>query len=218
MTLGMFPPKLISIVTPVTITNTDNDGTQGSATTFTFSGKSIGAAAANRRVYVGVFGSSAQSSISSVTIGGNTATNHVSRNDSNRLAGIYSYPLTTGTTANIVVTFPGSENRCFIGVWAAYGADATPHDTLSSGASSSTGTIDIPEGGALIAYAHNNGGSATFTWAGATEDFDDVPSGGTESHSGAHADEMAEETGRTVTATPSSVQAPGLVAVSLAPA
>jgi hypothetical protein len=81
-------------------------------------------------------------------------------------------PVTSGTTATIVVS-TSSILHCSIAVYALYGLTSiVPNDTLSvSNASDPSGSIDVQNGGVLIAMARD-AFAYTVTWTGVTEDYD----------------------------------------------
>lgn len=151
------------------------------ATAYTFTSHSIGAAAANRVVHVGIVGGSLTtiSSPSSVTIGGTAASLNVAVNTgvSNGFsAAIASLAVPTGTTATIVVNFSTTQVRCKIVVWASYGAFSalafrTGTDTDSDPL---TASLDVPAGGFVLAIskAYRASGYLGGTWTNVTEDYD----------------------------------------------
>lgn len=148
------------------------DGTDG--TSFTFSGHSISTASATRVVVIGVTGkASATRTVSSVTIGGVTASVAVAYDNNSSSfvgSGLYYLLVTSGTTADIVVTFSSTMTSAGIDVWAHYDATATTPALTSSGSGSSTdvscGTINAVSGDALIAIVGANSASSprTHTW------------------------------------------------------
>ena len=79
------------------------------------------------------------------------------------------------------------------------GGNATPTDSFSTNSSPPSGTIDIAADGFCVGVVNCNT-SATFSWTGLTEEYD---RGVNIAVSLAFNTGMSEETGRTVTATPS---------------
>lgn len=157
-----------------------SDGTD--AASYTFTGASIGTAAADRVVVVGVWVRSLSAvnfTSGSLTIGGVSATRL-----STAAAGagpgascaLYALNVAAGTTANIVVTPSASSIRCAIAIWTVTGSTSvTTSDTISAntGSPAITGTLTIPIGGVGIAVAGDGQGTTqTCTWTGMTERFD----------------------------------------------
>lgn len=143
-------------------------------TTTTWASKAIGTAAANRHVVVGIFTRTGVS-ISSVTIGGISATSVVTVTNGNNHAALYIAAVPTGTTANIVVTYGSTSVVHAIAVWAIYGANATAHDTGSDTTDTfSPSSFDVPAGGVAIGFVSgaNSPPSNNAAWTGLTEDVD----------------------------------------------
>jgi len=168
---------------PVDIQFTDSDVSGTITDEYTFAGKDIGAVASDRVIAVGVGTSSGTNAavISSVTIGGISATKAISSNaEENSLSDIWYATVPTGTTATVVVTYTLEQQRCGIGVWAVYNSSGAPtataednQDIADASAVTST-TINVPANGGVLAYACGvSGGVLTFTLAGVTEDFDE---------------------------------------------
>ena len=148
------------------------------ATTYTFSGADIGPAASDRIVVVTCHTESAIAALSSATIGGSAADIHVQSNNGNVVTSIISLLVTTGTTADIVLTWDQETFRCIIGVWSLTGADATPVATDTDGAASGTGlslTVTIPAEGTAVSGDTHGSQATTTTWGGATVRFNDSP-------------------------------------------
>ena len=104
--------------------------------------------------------------ISGVTIGGNAATeieySDPSGAGNSEQVAMWAYDLTTGTTADIVVTC-GPSNRMQIGTWALYGV-GDPSSTVEDTDSSLSASITIEEGGVAVAGSVNNISGSTATW------------------------------------------------------
>lgn len=178
---------------------------------YTFSSVDIGTASAGRYVIVSFTGTnvSASRSVSSVTIGGVTATQLLSSGASGGGAfidfAVYIAKVPTGTTGDIVITWSAAQLRCGYAVWAATGVlSTTAVDTASGSTATSTAqTRDVNTllGGAVIGSSTTNS-SGTATWAGLTEQADSIQYDSTDTTvqmSTAHADNVAAETPRTVT-------------------
>lgn len=168
-----------------------------SASTYTFASQNLGTADSGRYIVVGCSGR-VGSAISSITVAGATATIVETTNPGG--ANIYGLAIAyvpTGTSGDVVITFGSTQARCGIAMWRLVNLDsATPHDTLSAVGNDPTGTIDVPDGGVLIAYSANGGGLSVNSWTGVTEDFDQQYE---LSHSAGSDAFASSETGRTVT-------------------
>lgn len=142
------------------------------ASSYTFTAQAIGTAAADRYVIVGAAGSNTASEPSSVTVGGVSATKAVGTAGGNHSAGLWVALVTSGSTADIVVTWPGSIDRCAIGVWSATGlSSVTPSNTATSNASPGSCTVTTLADGFAIAYSHLGYGTVTWSGTGVTQDF-----------------------------------------------
>lgn len=185
-------------------------GVSGSDTnTFTFSGVSFGTATADRLVIVGV-GMTATSlaTISSVTIGGVTATSIVEK--PHNAGGVYVHSgifiaaVPTGATGDIVVTWSGTVLRCGFVAWEAHNlTSATPFDSDSSSASPATAGLNVKTDGIAVAYEQAYASAAPgFSWTNLTEDGDEAVEGvGNSHHTAASANTASDETPRTITCT-----------------
>lgn len=193
-------------VLDATVLYTANAVTTTSTTTFTFSSLAIGTAGSNRVIVVTIHsqGGSDTDKPTNVTVGGTGLSEIVSNegSDSN-FAVIWAGAVSTGTTGNVVVTWPASRDRCGVGVWAVYDSDTSAHDTLVSSAVPGTGTIDCPDGGVIIGgYTISSSASRTFTWAGIDENYEHTMQWALTATGASKAFETAQ-TGLTVTCTPS---------------
>ena len=137
-------------------------------TTFTYLAANIGAATANRRVFVVMAGPmSVARIISSATIGGVASSVHLNFYGDNSFVGIFSLDVPTGTTTDIVVTM---SDTIFNGVrFSIYTADKT---TFKDVLTPSTGTSSIAAGLSLTNSftGFSNGGALTATgWNNGTD-------------------------------------------------
>jgi len=177
-------------------------------TTYTFASQNLGTASSDRVIAVAVSGrQSSARTVSSVTIGGVSATEIGTRGSSQNPLGIWIAAVPTGTTGDVVVTFSGAMLRCHIVAWAVTGGA-----TLANASSGTdTATVTGVTGGFIIAAA-NTTGASTFTWTNATEQYDAI----TESFNTSGAD--ATTVGSVlVTATPTIASTNGIVVVALTP-
>lgn len=192
-----------------TITKTDNAVDGSTTTTYTFTSRAIGTAATGRRVIVGVSsGAGSSATISSVTIGGNAASQVVFLDgtvSASTISALYILQVDAGTTATIVVTFSGSRTSCGIGVWAAYDllSSTATFTGTSSASPPSVGSVSCSAGGIIVAQGIvYSGSTSTFTWSGLTERFDEQLVSQV-AQTGASDAFVSAQSGLTVTATPS---------------
>jgi hypothetical protein len=164
----------------------------------------IGAAASDRWVIAALLiNNNGAQYLASVTIGGVAATLLYSAPAAGTARVRFEYwaaPVPTGTTANVAVTSDGGP--IWDGACATYYCAGEPtyfdgeHDATYTGTTFSV-AIDVPEGGAVIATASNDGSGVLSGWVGAAADSTDD----TEQVYLASADELTAETGRTVSFT-----------------
>lgn len=148
---------------------------QGSGSPISPTGVAIGAASGDRVVVVGVYGKGSSISVNSVTIGGVSATKIIDVTYNEGDASLWALNVTSGTTANIVITSTGTVDRLFWGVWAMTGtggsvtASGTDTDTGASTNLSTTVTVSAT-GGAIAVHGQNGiaaitmGGDLTQDW------------------------------------------------------
>lgn len=166
-----------------TITFTDTATILTNTNAYTFSGKSFGTASSDRYIIVGIQGginTTGGQTISSVTIGGVTATLVVQlqtsiTNVSVRSA-LFIAAVPTGTTGDVVVTWAGTMLHCGIGIFAVTGLQSsTPTATATSGAQPGNVSINCARDGFIVA---NTGaydatpGAGLSTWTNLTERYD----------------------------------------------
>jgi hypothetical protein len=198
-----FPfPQMPPSTAPVTYTYNTFDFSNANTTAFTFTSKSIGTAAANRKVVIVVGGNADLRTVSTLTVGGISASLVKRQQNADGTSEIWQADVPTGTTANVVVTWSGPQNTCGIGSYSLYGAAAAASATASNTSNPLSTTINIPAGGVCIGTVQQYGGSQTWSWSGLTEDFDSTM-GGSRPFSGASTASSGGVTGQTVTATPS---------------
>lgn len=175
-----------------------------SAASYTWTGMAIGAAASDRWVIAALLiNNNGAQYLASVTIGGVAATLLYSAPAAGTARVRFEYwaaPVPTGTTANVAVTSDGGP--MWDGACATYYCAGEPtfyagqHDNTYTATTFSV-AIDVPEGGAVIAIASNDGDGVLSGWVGAAADSTDD----TEQVYLASADELTAETGRTVSFT-----------------
>jgi hypothetical protein len=154
-------------VVPFAITYVSNTGNTSSTagTGFTFTSMNIGTADPTRIVGVAIFGNSTGVSVSSVTVGGNSATQATGATGNTAVGASVDFwycPLASGTSGNIVVTWGASQARCGIVVYSITGTGAAFGTAVSATISSGTtinATRSVPTGGGAIALASLHGGT-----------------------------------------------------------
>lgn len=175
-----------SAVKSLTFQNSYN--TPSGSNPYTFASVSIGSASSDRYVIVAwLAAQDAGVGFSSATIGGVSATTIVSNNQNGGHAAIFIANVTSGTTANIVVTLDGAitAGQQAIAVWTATGLSSTTavnsgSDVANSGTQSVT--LSTASGGFAVAgCVRGSGAGATTSWTNATSRFDRSPSIGEQS-------------------------------------
>jgi hypothetical protein len=189
---------------PVAMSFTDNAANQSDLSTYTFSTRSFGTAAADRIIVVGIVARrAAAATLDSVTIGGVTATKTTgvinSGGGAATIADIWQAPVPTGTTGDVVVTFNTAMARCAVVIYRMVGASSTASNTQTSTATDPSVSLNVPANGAAMGVAHSVDGSTT-TWTGLTEDVDTTASLESTVYTSAHDNFTAQQTGLTVTA------------------
>lgn len=185
-----------------TITGTAHAVSASDLTEYTFAGQAIGTAAGNRKVVVCVGAGASNRTISTLTVGGVSASLVKRQQSTNNTAEIWQAAVPTGTTADIVITFSGANNQVGIGVFAVYGAQSAAHDTGASTANPMTDNLDIPAFGVAVGVGYSSGTAArTYTWTNLTEYSDDVTEGAASATTAAEAFSTVQ-TGLTITCTP----------------
>lgn len=150
-------------------------------TTYTFSSQNTGTAAADRYIIVAIESRSATSgrTISTVTVGGESATQVVQQTNSTsgaNVCGLYIVALPTGTSGDVVVTFSGGMARAAIQLYRADDlASATAVDTDNSVANAPSVTLTTAAGFAVGCVFSQN--TTTASWANLTEDSEEAPEG-----------------------------------------
>lgn len=143
----------------VNITQVDHGEDNSTASSYTFTARSLGSTAADRVIIVAlsmrVAGTT--TTVSSVTVAGSSASQIVSSPNNSggntTLTEIWAVAVAAGTTGDVVVTFSGSVLRCGVNVWRMVGASgAAASASGGSTADPSTSTLTIPANGAAVGY------------------------------------------------------------------
>tara|TARA_R110002020_G_scaffold315243_1_gene530398 strand:+ start:325 stop:975 length:651 start_codon:yes stop_codon:yes gene_type:complete len=171
----------------VTLAFLSNEGSETDASSYTFTGKSFGDTATDRRIFVGVYGldnSGSTITTSTVTVGGVSATKVVEvTNDTsiNGVSAIWQADVPSGTSGTVVIAFSTTIIKMGYALWRVTGG-VDEKDTASSTSSNFTLSLDVNDNGGAIGYAGNRD-TPTWTWTGLTEDFEGTA--GSAKHSGA---------------------------------
>jgi len=174
----IFPLIRSSAIPDATLSYADRYGDSANQTSYTATGIGIGTAAANRTLIITStgFGFNTTTRHSSLTVDGSAATaigtEAVNSEEVGRIW-VIDYP--TGTTADIVLTFDGTQGGCDIGVFAAYGISTTAHDFQKDqdGGISPSVSLNVPAGGVAVAVGVSQEAAGS-TWTGLTERWDDT--------------------------------------------
>lgn len=191
---GWFPGAVAGPSGP-DFSHTDSSIDNSNLDVYTFSSQSFGAAASDRRIIVSAYASCSDngSVISTVTIGGVSATIHVSAQNSgntrNGNVAIASAAVPTGISGDVVVTYTtdiGVLLGCAISVYRAANLfSGTPFDTATDSGASPSLLVDIPAQGFLVACSSSVSGTLTSWPSPMVMDSDDGSDG--VRLSGAHA-------------------------------
>lgn len=167
------------------ITRTANpNGVSASSNVATYSTQSIGTAASNRWIVVGVISELSSSTPSGCTIDSGSGDTAMTAGTGGNFGAVYAQTyrllVPTGTTATIKVTYSATnptstQNRIVVysildGAYSSAGGDgSTDMDATDP---LTTGSITIPTGGVFLAVAGGATDTVAKTWANATEDLD----------------------------------------------
>lgn len=186
-----------------------------------YNGMSIGAADSSRKIIAVVgWGSASDQTISSMTIGGVSATVVVNADTATSSGGlaIAIADVPTGTTADVAITFSGTVARSSVSLYRVINlTSSTIHASTTDTAATSgevTGSLNVPANGFCIAGAVTVDGTA-WTWsAGPTENYDVDIGSASNGFSSALGEYVSAQTPLTVTATCGTGSRSALVAAS----
>lgn len=184
-------------------TDTGKITVTGGGTVVTYASCPIGTASADR-VLVVLNSTRSISSITGVTVGGVAMDVQVASTAGARgYSHIATLLVTSGTTANIVVTYNSAPGDGGMAIYSTTGMSATAADTGSGldNRDAPTTTLNVSEGDLLFASSGSDATTIGITWTGVTEDvqFDDVS--GSRGQVGMGSEVIsADETPRTVSA------------------
>lgn len=169
---------------PVSISYLQTPTSTTDASSYTFSAQSIGTAASDRYIAVAVAGRIAAASltISSVTIGGVSATivkqqsstGAASGATATTCVGIAIAAVPTGTTGDVVVTFSATSLRCICSMWRLSNTTSgTANGSQSSTATPPSAGVGITTDGAAIGMvAAGFTVTPTVSWTNLTSQYD----------------------------------------------
>lgn len=149
-----------------------HDASASDLTVYTFAGQALGSAASDRRILVLVGTSGNTRTVSTLTIGGVSATQIHQVTNGNATVEAWSAIVPTGTTGDLVVTWSGITSRCVFSLYPLYDGRGSAYDTGDSVADPFTDTINVPAHGACFGLAVDDANPVTHTWSGLTEAVD----------------------------------------------
>jgi hypothetical protein len=197
----------------ISYTDTATDATD--LTTYTFTARALGSAAADRRIAIAVVGrtgSSTTLAVSTLTVDGVSAS-LVANTDNTGVNGttstytaIWLASVPSNTTGDVVVTFNGAALRCAISIYRLTGITGTPYDTnkyfnTANSMAAITLDADVTASSVVVAMSGWVGAVSTTTWVGASKDVDSSVE--TWHYSTAQYTSAGVEAPRTFSATPS---------------
>ncbi len=173
----MLVPMMLSVAsaTAVSYSYRAKSSSNSNLSSYTFSGLDINSAASDRHIHVVVHYGGGGDSFTSVSIGGVSATQNSVNAGSSRGLAIYTAKVTSGTTADVVVTLGNTASSCAVGVWASYGlSSAAAYRVATDTSAPITATIGTINGGFCIAgLARSVSGAGSVVWTNVTERYDD---------------------------------------------
>jgi hypothetical protein len=154
-------------------TGTTSGGSEHNSSSVTFPSLAFGTAVSGRQIVLGIaqnHNSSSLPSITSVTIGGVTATEllYYQGPSAEGAVAMYAAAVPSGTSGDVVVTYSGTVKGTAVFLWRVTGADTTAaHDTATDHDSDPlTGSIDCEAGGTVFAIFGNRAGGGGTSWSG----------------------------------------------------
>lgn len=157
----------------ITYLQTATSGTDGSS--FTFASQNLGTADNNRYIVVGVIGRSqdgTDKSLSSITVGGSTATIATSAWNSGNIAGIAVVKVPTGATGDVVVTFSATMGSCAIALWSELNLSSLTASDTGTDTTDPLSTNITMTNGFIVAIAKTDNAGDSATWTNVDENFD----------------------------------------------
>jgi hypothetical protein len=223
-----FPFPMVANFRAAVVEYTDQQSNEANATHYDFNTVAVGSAEANRFVVVAVMAvaNSNFGNITGVVIGGVTGTllsdgvttAQIEDASGNSDFAIYGALVPSGTTVDIDVDLSGSPDRCGIMVWKVTKLNSTTPtnvNKINTASAALTQSVNVRNGGILIAAAGIESSATTFTWTNISERIDTAIGTGGSAMSGA-SDNTTVTSSVSITATPASVGArQGLLLVAM---
>tara|TARA_R110001606_G_scaffold123210_1_gene256421 strand:- start:37 stop:732 length:696 start_codon:yes stop_codon:yes gene_type:complete len=176
----------------------------GAGLVYTYASCPIGTASADR-VLVVLNGTRSRRTISGITVGGVAmAVQAVTVADARGYSHIATLLVTSGTTADIVVTYVARPDDGAMAIYSTTGMSATATATGNSSSDSTVAstTLNVLEGELLFAVSASDTQDIGITWAGVTEELQFDDTSGSRGQVGMGSEVIsADETPRTVSAT-----------------
>lgn len=152
------------------------------ATVYTFSGETLGDAAADRRIIVTASASGdTAGAVSTITVGGQSATikaTVVQTGGGTAAVAIATADVPSGTTGDVVVTWSQPKERCSIALYRGVAMNPGARDSDTDDGSVDNEDIslslDCAQNGYIVAAARQTGTPTTADWSGVTELHQDV--------------------------------------------
>jgi hypothetical protein len=207
---------------PPTVSFQDGTGNGTSLTTYTFSSMTVGSTTDPHKCVIGVGAGDGNTgkTVSSITVGGVSATVIVSHRlnfDPANIVEMWQVEGITATSGDVVVTWSGGMNRCTCIVYEVLNAASavTASGADSTGSSTKSVSLSIPANGVAIGISGNFTGAQTTTWTNLTEDYDPAASYYYAGHSSASKAVTASET-PTITSLWTNANGDGMIVASWA--
>ena len=175
----------------------------GAGLVYTYASCPIGTASADR-VLVVLNGTRARHTISGITVGGAAMAVQVETANERGYSNIATLLVTSGTTADIVVTYASNPSDGAMAIYSTTGMSATATATGNSFSDSTVAstTLNVSEGDLLFASSASDTQDIGITWAGVTEELQFDDTSGSRGQVGMGSEVIsADETPRTVSAT-----------------
>lgn len=213
------PAPHFSVRAPLVLEYLGTQTRNTNGTDQTWSGVSLGAADASRRILLAITNAGdANTRTVASTIAGVGGTQIATSGGTAVFSAIHIAHVPTGTTGDIRLLFSANTvNQMVIGIYRVIGmgADAAYDSAGTFGTSPQSISLDVPSGGVVIGAARVST-NTTFSWTGADEGFDLTLSNSvTQTHSGGSRSFVSAVSGHSVSV--SSASSPHLCAVSLSP-
>lgn len=205
MTVFPINPLIVPVTSKPVIEFLNQGSTSNNATTYTFTGRSLGVESADRYIILSSHSTIyAAGTPISATIAGVSA----SLLFSDQGLGLFIAPVPTGTTGTITITFASLADRCFFGMWSLKGAWGKGSAIISSASgTSATASVNTlyANDGVTLAAATFGSTSTSPTWSGiSTPDYYNFNGSATRGMGAHDASNLSGPSSKTISATCSS--------------